>query len=176
MKKVLIVLAILVLGYVFISKKQDYYIIPDDSIRFRVIANSNSVYDKYVKIKVKESLEQSFYDDLSNSTSIEESRHIITNNIEDYKSVVQKTLNDLSYDEGFTINYGLNYFPEKEYNGVIYEEGNYESLVITIGKGEGENFWCVLFPPICTLEAEETDDIEYRFLIKDLFDKYILNK
>ena len=176
MKKVLIVLAILVLGYVFISKKQDYYIIPDDSIRFRVIANSNSVYDKYVKIKVKESLEQSFYDDLSNSTSIEESRHIITNNIEDYKSLVQKTLNDLSYDEGFTINYGLNYFPEKEYKGVIYEEGNYESLVITIGKGEGENFWCVLFPPICTLEAEETDDIEYRFLIKDLFDKYILNK
>ena len=176
MKKVLIVLAILVLGYVFISKKQDYYIIPDDSIRFRVIANSNSVYDKYVKIKVKESLEQSFYDDLSNSTSIEESRHIITNNIEDYKSIVRKTLNDLSYDEGFTINYGLNYFPEKEYKGVIYEEGNYESLVITIGKGEGENFWCVLFPPICTLEAEETDDIEYRFLIKDLFDKYILNK
>lgn len=176
MKKVLIVLAILVLGYVFISQKQDYYIIPDDSIRFRVIANSNSVYDKYVKIKVKESLEQSFYDDLSNSTSIEESRHIITNSIEEYKSVVQKTLNDLSYDEGFTINYGLNYFPEKEYKGVIYEEGNYESLVITIGKGEGENFWCVLFPPICTLEAEETDDIEYRFLIKDLFDKYILNK
>lgn len=176
MKKVLIVLAILVLGYVFISKKQDYYIIPDDSIRFRVIANSNSVYDKYVKIKVKESLEQSFYDDLSNSTSIEESRHIITNNIEEYKSIVRKTLNDLSYDEGFTINYGLNYFPEKEYKGVIYEEGNYESLVITIGKGEGENFWCVLFPPICTLEAEETDDIEYRFLIKDLFDKYILNK
>lgn len=176
MKKVLIVLAILVLGYVFISKKQDYYIIPDDSIRFRVIANSNSVYDKYVKIKVKESLEQSFYDDLSNSTSIEESRHIITNNIEEYKSIVRKTLNDLSYDEGFTINYGLNYFPEKEYNDVIYEEGNYESLVITIGKGEGENFWCVLFPPICTLEAEETDDIEYRFLIKDLFDKYILNK
>ncbi|MDD5979705.1 MAG: stage II sporulation protein R [bacterium] len=176
MKKVLIVLAILVLGYVFISKKQDYYIIPDDSIRFRVIANSNSVYDKYVKIKVKESLEQSFYDDLSNSTSIEESRQIITNNIEDYKSIVQETLNDLSYDEGFTINYGLNYFPEKEYKGVIYEEGNYGSLVITIGKGEGENFWCVLFPPICTLEAEETDDIEYRFLIKDLFDKYILNK
>lgn len=176
MKKVLIVLAIFVLGYVFINQKQDYYIIPDDSIRFRVIANSNSVYDKYVKIKVKESLEQSFYDDLSTSTSIEESRSIITNNINNYKSIVQKTLDDLSYDEGFTINYGLNYFPEKEYKGVIYEEGNYESLVITIGKGEGENFWCVLFPPICTLEAEETDDIEYRFLIKDLFDKYILNK
>ncbi len=176
MKKILIVLAIIVLGYVFINEKKDYYIIPDDSIRFRVIANSNSVYDKYVKVKVKESLEKSFYDDLSTSTSIEESRSIITNNINNYKSIVQKTLDDLSYDEGFTINYGLNYFPEKEYKGVIYEEGNYESLVITLGEGEGENFWCVLFPPICTLEAEETDDIEYRFLIKDLFDKYILNK
>ena len=76
----------------------------------------------------------------------------------------------------YEVSFGLNYFPEKEYKGVVYKEGEYESLVITLGNGEGENFWCVLFPPICTLEVEEDDDISYRFLIKDLFDKYILNK
>jgi len=176
MKKVLIMLAIIFLGYIVFTDNKDYYVIPEESIRFRVIANSNSVYDQYVKKEVKESLEENFYSDLLESSSIEESRKIINKNIENYESIVKNKLDELSYEEEFSINYGLNYFPEKEYKGVIYEEGEYESLVVTLGSGEGSNFWCVLFPPICTLETEETTDVEYRFLIKDLFDKYILNK
>ena len=176
MKKVLIILAIIFLGYIVFTDNKDYYVIPEESIRFRVIANSNSVYDQYVKKEVKESLEENFYSDLLESSSIEESRKIINNNIENYESIVENKLNELSYEEDFSINYGLNYFPEKEYKGVIYEEGEYESLVVTLGSGDGSNFWCVLFPPICTLETEESTDVEYRFLIKDLFDKYILNK
>lgn len=155
---------------------KDYYVIPEESIRFRVIANSNSVYDQHIKQEVRESLELNFYNDLLESKSISDSRKIINNNIKTYEQIVKNKLDELSYDKGFSINYGLNYFPEKEYKGVIYEEGNYESLVVTLGSGEGSNFWCVLFPPICTLETEESSDVEYRFLIKDLFDKYILNK
>lgn len=155
---------------------KDYYVIPEESIRFRVIANSNSVYDQYIKKEIKEELENNFYTDLINSTTIEESRSIINDKLPVYENIVKNKLEELSYKEGYEINYGLNYFPKKEYKGVIYEEGNYESLVVTLGDGEGSNFWCVLFPPICTLETEEQEDIEYRFLIKDLFDKYILNK
>ena len=77
-----------------------------------------------------------------------------------YKNKVKETLEDLNYNTTFTINFGDNYFPEKEYKDVIYEEGNYESLVVTLGNGEGDNWWCVLFPPICTLEVEENKDIE----------------
>lgn len=176
MKKGLIILAIIFLGYIVYADNKDYYVIPEESIRFRVIANSNSVYDQYVKKEVKESLEENFYSDLLESNSIEESRKIINKNIKNYESLVEDKLNELSYEEDFSINYGLNYFPEKEYKGVIYEEGEYESLVVTLGSGDGSNFWCVLFPPICTLETEEATDVEYRFLIKDLFDKYILNR
>ena len=76
--------------------------------------------------------------------------------------------------DNYDINYGENYFPEKEYKGVSYEEGNYESLVITLGDGLGDNFWCVLFPPLCLLEAEENDTnkIEYTSFIKEIIDKY----
>ena len=74
----------------------------------------------------------------------------------------------------YKINYGMNYFPEKEYKGVTYEEGEYESLVITLGNGLGENFWCVLFPPLCLLEAdeEETEEVEYTSFVKEIIDKY----
>ena len=73
------------------------------------------------------------------------------------------------------IHYGLNYFPKKEYKGVIYEEGYYESLVVTLGNGNGDNWWCVLFPPLCLLEAQETNtqDVEYKFFVQDLIDKYM---
>ena len=78
------------------------------------------------------------------------------------------------YDNSVDIDYGYHVFPQKEYKGVVYEEGEYESLVVTLGEGSGKNFWCVLFPPLCLLEAEEeeTDKVEYKSLIKEVLDKY----
>ena len=49
----------------------------------------------------------------------------------------------------------------------------YDALKIEIGKAKGRNWWCVMFPPICSLEVEENSDIEYKFFVKELFDKYI---
>ena len=88
--------------------------------------------------------------------------------------VIEKTIENEPYNNTYNINYGTNHFPEKEYKGVIYQEGDYESLVITLGEGLGDNFWCVLFPPLCLLEAEdtETDKVEYTSFIKEIIDKY----
>ena len=61
----------------------------------------------------------------------------------------------------------------KDYVGVKYPEGEYESLVITLGEGKGDNWWCVLFPPLCLVEAEEHTDVEYKFFVKEIIDKYM---
>ena len=73
----------------------------------------------------------------------------------------------------YKINFGNNYFPDKEFKGVVYKEGEYESLVVTIGKGEGDNWWCVLFPPLCLLEGSDNNssDVEYRSWVKDMLDR-----
>ena len=80
-----------------------------------------------------------------------------------------------NYNLPYQINYGKNYFPEKSYKGVKYESGMYDSLVVTLGKGEGENWWCVLFPPLCLMEAQETNmkDVDYEWFVKDIFKKYM---
>ena len=71
------------------------------------------------------------------------------------------------------VSYGYNYFPRKVYKNIIYESGMYESLVITLGSGNGDNFWCVLFPPLCLLEENDTtSDVEYSFFVKELLNKY----
>ena len=74
----------------------------------------------------------------------------------------------------FQVNYGYNYFPEKKYKGITYNEGFYESLVITLGEAEGDNWWCVLFPPLCLMEEDEEkiEEVEYKSFIKEIIDKY----
>ena len=113
------------------------------------------------------------YDLLKDAKSSEEASEIIKNNLELVDNDVKKILEDNNYDLGYKINYGYNYFPEKEYKGVKYEEGYYESLLVTLGKGEGDNWWCVLFPPLCLIEGEEADKVEYKSIVEQIIKKYL---
>ncbi len=173
MKKLTIVLAIIIT--VLAINKDSEVIIPKDSIRFRVIANSDSESDQLLKKKVVSNLNPNIINLLSSSSSLTDSRNNIENNLTLFDNIVKNTLKENNSTETYTINYGMNYFPEKEYKGTVYKEGEYESLVVTLGEGKGKNFWCVLFPPLCLLEAEDstkTTDVEYKSFIKEIIDKY----
>ena len=144
--------------------KEKNIIIPEDSIRFRIIANSNDKIDQNTKLLIKKDLENNLFELIQNSKSIDETRKIIKNN----EQVIKNTIN--KYNIPYSINYGKNYFPEKEYKGITYKEGKYESLVITLGNGSGNNWWCVMYPPLCLLEStsEKYEDIEYKSFIKEI--------
>lgn len=169
MKKVIIGLFIVMVLFLVNKNGTDKVLIPDDAIRFRIIANSNSFKDQETKAEVKSDLEPVLSDILYNSNNLSDTRVEISNNIDKIKKTIE------NHNVNYKINYGLNYFPEKSYKGVTYSEGNYESLVVTLGDGLGDNWWCVLFPPLCLLEANEDnyDEYTYSFYIKDVLDKYL---
>lgn len=176
MKKTFVLIIFIFVFYVFISDVLAKNItIPNDAIRIRIIPNSNSSFDQDIKLKVKDKLEITMYDLLKDAESSEEAKEIIQNNLELVDKDVKKILSDENYDKGYTINFGKNYFPEKEYKGVKYEEGYYESLLITFGKGEGDNWWCVLFPPLCLIEGEEDTEVEYKSIVMEILNKYFDN-
>lgn len=169
MKKIICVLFLFTI--IFLSfEKQQSVIIPSDSIRFRLIANSDSVEDQTLKKTIKKDLESSFI------------KNIRTNNLETTEKSINKSLNIIDevmkkYDIDYNVSYGNNYFPQKEYKGVTYPEGNYKSLVITLGKGKGENWWCVLFPPLCLLESnEENQNVTYKSYVKEILNQTMNNK
>ena len=167
MKKIIVCLFIVTV-LVLVNKEEIKVLIPEDAIRFRIIANSNSIEDQKEKIEIRNELEPIIGDILTNSTTKEETKTEINNNLYKINHVIDK------FNTTYDVNYGLNFFPEKNYEGVTYKEGNYESLVITLGDGLGDNWWCVLFPPLCLLEANETnyDDITYTSYIQELINKY----
>ena len=177
MKKIILVVALFTAISIISDFKLQKVVIPKEAIRLRVIANSNSNNNKELKLKVKDNLNNELHNILKNSNSVNESRFLIKNNIQKLSNTISDTLSNSNSKETFTINYGNNYFPEKEYKGVSYKEGEYESLVVKIGKGEGKNFWCVLFPPLCLIDEnhKKQNKIEYRMLIKDILNKYFNN-
>lgn len=170
MKKIIIVLALITIVYSVVNTKEEYVIVPKNSVRFRIIPNSNAPKDLYIKEQVKTSID-GVIKEIEKSKTINEARTSIKENINLVENKVSEVFRENNYNMDFKINYGTNYFPEKIYKGVKYEAGEYESMVVKIGSGSGDNYWCVLFPPLCLMEAEETDDVEYKFFIKEIIDK-----
>jgi len=158
MKKTIIVITIIMI-LLCITKKE--VLDSNNMIRFRIIANSNEVQDQLLKKEILHNISNEL---TYKAKKKEEETNYIINSIPSITSKIDKLIPEGNYD----INYGLNYFPEKTYNGITYPEGEYESLVITIGSGEGDNFWCILFPPLCMIDDE---DIEYKSFIKEALNK-----
>lgn len=164
MRKIVFLLFVLVVTLCFIARKNSV-LIPDSAIRLRIIANSNSINDQEYKAKIKNEITKILYSKLNNVDNYEDAKKILNDNISTIKKVINNYVND------FEINYGYNNFPEKEYKGVKYDEGDYESLVIKLGEGKGENFWCVLFPPLCMIDENELDDASYSLFVTKLLNK-----
>ena len=175
MKKTILVLGLIIITYMIIGVKAEELVeIPEDSIRIRVIGNSDSEYDQEKKQEIRKEVQLYMQNLLKNAKNTEEARNIINDNLKNINNELDNYLTQINYDKDYTINFGLNYFPEKEYKGIKYKEGLYESLLITLGEGKGKNWWCVLFPPICLLEAEETEtnEVEYKSFVKEIIEKY----
>ena len=115
LKKTFILIISIVLFYMFLGntvvQKQ---LIPDDAIRIRVIPNSNSEYDQNMKLLVKEELQQDMYNLLKDVKGVQEARSVINNNLENINKQVDTIFTNHGYDMDYSINFGLNYFPEKE--------------------------------------------------------------
>lgn len=168
---IILIGGVFMLGIKKVNSKN--YEIPSEAIRLRVVANSNSDQDQKIKLQVTEEIQNNIYELLKDTKGVEEARKIIQNNLEYLDNNVKKILTEEKYPLSYELKYGLNFFPKKEYKGVTYQEGYYESLVITLGEGKGKNWWCVLFPPLCLMEAEESDETEYKFFIQELIEKYL---
>ena len=178
MKKIIFVIITIVVAFlVYVNVNADEIVIPSSAIRFRVIANSNSIYDQKIKMYVKDYVDNYLGSMLVGIDDIEDAKNIIEGELKNLKIGIEKILDNNNYDGDFVISYGKNFFPDKLYKGIRYKSGNYDSLVIIIGEGEGDNWWCVLFPPLCLLESKnnELESVDYQFFVKELIDKIFLN-
>lgn len=144
-----------------------------DFIRFHVIANSDSEEDQALKLKVRDGLLEKINGDLAVeamasadgtenpvSLNLKQSREYIRGHLDDIQAAAREIIKEEGYDYGVKARLGARFVPEKTYGSVVFPAGNYEALNVIIGTGEGKNWWCVLFPPLCLIGAEAPAEME----------------
>lgn len=131
----------------------DYESVQNEIIRFHVIANSDSDTDQELKLKVRDEVIKFLSPLLDKSSSIEESRKILKENDEEVKKIAKKVIKENGYEYGVESQLSRENFPEKIYGNIILPQGEYEAYRILIGKSSGQNWWCVMFPPLCFIDV-----------------------
>lgn len=121
-------------------------------IRFHVIANSDSSEDQELKLKVKEAVVHYTEICLKNSKSIEQSEAILLEESENITAIAKNIINENGYDYEVNVELTDTYFPTKSYGNYTFPPGTYRAFQIKIGEAKGQNWWCVLYPPLCFID------------------------
>jgi stage II sporulation protein R len=130
--------------------KQD---IRSSVIRFHVIANSNTPEDQLLKLNVRDAVLSYMEPYLEESTSIEHSREIVIEHMQQITQVAATIIANWDKPYSATTKLSMEEFPTKVYGDIALPKGTYESCRIIIGEGKGENWWCVMYPPLCYVDA-----------------------
>ena len=136
-----------------LETKSTVSMLSHSAIRFHILANSDSVSDQALKMRVKESVVNYIYEKTGDFKTVDEAKNFILNNDKIIKSMVTKAIADNGYDYTVSSTFGFSDFPVKTYGDVIFPKGTYTSYTIKIGNGKGHNWWCVLYPPLCFVDV-----------------------
>jgi len=152
-----------------------------EPFRLHIIANSDSKEDQSIKLKVRDEILILVNNEMKKVKTKEQAEEYIRSNLEIIENKAQETLekSELNYSAKATI--GRFEFPDKTYGDKNYPAGQYDALRIVLGDGEGKNWWCVMFPPLCLMEltddqkkqlneAGDTEKIEYKSFFAELFE------
>lgn len=126
--------------------------IDEKLIRFHVLANSNSEEDQALKLKVRDKVLEYITPKLEKSKSIDESRTILKKEENNIINVASEVIKNEGYNYSVKTTLGRTNFPEKTYGNITLPQGEYEAFRILIGEAKGENWWCVMFPPLCFVD------------------------
>jgi stage II sporulation protein R len=137
----------------FHSNSQEAYMnLKDGIIRLHVKANSDTEEDQALKLKVRDRILKETAPLLEKSESIEETRAIVKENLDNIKSIAEEVIKEEGKDYPVEVYFGMENFPTRKYGEMVLPAGEYEALLVTIGEGKGQNWWCVMFPPLCFVE------------------------
>lgn len=149
-----IVTASIVAGILLSSYSEDLNRgLADNLVRLHVIANSDSPADQALKRDVRDRILEYMKIQLQSSKDVGQTEFIINKNIDGISSLVKDEIKRQGKNYDVKVSLGSYPFPTKSYGDIALPAGNYQALRVVIGKGEGANWWCVIFPPLCFVDV-----------------------
>ena len=170
MKKFIIRVLALVVGITTLClvnhKEEDY-------LRIHIRANSNSEYDQQIKYQVKDAVVEALKPIANNIKNKEQMIEVLNENVHLLTAVVDNKLRELGQNYTSTVKICEEKFPTRSYEELTLGAGVYDAIIIELGSGQGDNWWCVAYPPLCFVTADgDGESIQY----KSIFSKWFGNK
>ncbi|NLZ25000.1 MAG: stage II sporulation protein R, partial [Clostridiales bacterium] len=150
MKKGLVIAVIcLLIALIVVLTACNDNTVSEECVRIHIRANSNSIEDQAVKLKVRDAITLYLSDKLEGLINKEQALSALSDSLCEIKKIAADTLSQNGFDYGVSAKISNEKFPEREYDGFVFPGGYYDALIIELGEGSGDNWWCVAFPPLC---------------------------
>lgn len=138
-------------------------VIPNEAIRLRILADSDSDKDQTIKRLVRDEVNKEITKWVKDLTSLDDARNVISSRLPDIQKIAEKVVTSQGSTQTVKTEFDKVQFPTKLYGQFIYPAGEYEAILITLGEGEGANWWCVLYPPLCFLDFSNGEAVSQGF-------------
>lgn len=162
MKKFWIVFSVLLFPALFLSlllPLHDASAVYDGVIRLHILADSDSEEEQALKLKVRDKLLAELGETINAQNSKEEAERFLNENLDHIRTLAEKTIREEGYEHTAAVTLCREYYPTREYEGMRLPAGEYLSLRVLIGSGEGQNWWCMVYPPLCTSASEAKEEL-----------------
>ena len=166
MKKVfsifIIILTVLLITFgIFNNNKKEEY------IRIHVRANSNLEIDQNIKYKIKDEIVSYLVPHISDCETKDDFVVCIKNNLQNLQKLADEILKSNNFDYKSNVKFCAEEFPTRSYDGIVLESGVYDAIIVELGSAKGDNWWCVVYPPLCFV-SNKTQDVMYKSKILEI--------
>ena len=145
----------------------------ENIIRIHIRANSNEMEDQSIKLNVRDNIINYITPLIANCQDAEEVKGVFSNNLPKFNAVADEVLKQNGFDYVSNSCITNEYFPTRNYGDKVFEAGYYDALIINLGSGQGNNWWCVAYPPMCFVGEDcGTGNIKYKSKLLELINKF----
>lgn len=142
-------------------------------LRLHIIANSNSLEDQQIKLEIRDCILKQERELLASCKDKNEAIQVISSDTAKLEQAANQILREHGKSYTAHIQIGKSMFPDKNYGTIYYPAGEYDAVRVILGEGSGENWWCVMFPPLCLVQTEAApgEELEYTSLLLTWLEK-----
>ena len=162
---IVVLILLLIIGASFLPTAEVEY----DYLRLHIRANSNSEIDQNIKYEIKDELVEFLTPYFCNVTSKNEAVEIVNNLKEKMSEICVDVLRKNGFNYSANVKINNEYFPTRTYSNTTLESGYYDAVIVELGEAVGDNWWCVMYPPLCFITRENKTEITFKSKIVEWF-------
>lgn len=172
MKKIWVVLSVIIMGVILIIGTM-YKEVNTEYLRIHIRANSNLEVDQIVKYKIKDSIVEALIPFVAGCDSFKDVENMLQQKLTLVDSVANSVLKQNGFSYTAKSKLASEEFPTRSYNGFVLEEGIYDALIVELGEAKGDNWWCVIYPPLCFTSTNSGSNVVYKSRILEMIKDFV---